>query len=113
MSIENEASEFPTTGDAMIDLLVSGQRGWYEIKGKSCTIYLEPRPAYCDRGHWYAKLDGIGLDLHIDGADGWPRYYFDIERARLELEEWLKWRKQWVEGAKWTHHTMEELDEKN
>lgn len=89
-------------------ILASGDKGWYEIKGKNCTIYLEPRPAYCDRGHWYAKLDHEP-PLNIDYADGWPRYYFDFDRAKLELEDWLRWRKQWID-AEWTHHTMDELD---
>lgn len=65
---------------------------WYEINGLECTIYLEQRPAYCDRGNWLAKLDAIGgteLAIELDDQDGWPRYYFDLERAKLEIEAWL------------------------
>lgn len=52
-------------------------------------IWIEPRPSYCDRGHWKANVDGIAS---IDGADAFPRYYMDLERAKLEMSEWLDWR---------------------
>jgi len=67
---------------------------WLECECKGGKIYLESRPHYCDRGNWYAKL-GLIFDKDIpgtfvDGADGWPRYYFDLERAKLELEAWIR-----------------------
>ena len=52
-------------------------------------VWLMARPAYCDRGHWYAGVEGIGS---IDGADCFPRYYMDFTRAQLELQDWLQWR---------------------
>jgi hypothetical protein len=65
------------------------------IRGKECFITLEPRPYYCDRGNWIAKLFPTGeLGMEIDGSDGWPRYYFDEARAKLEIEAWLIKRKQ-------------------
>lgn len=71
--------------------------GWIEIKGKECRITLETRPSYCDRGNFIAKLFPIGrLELSIDHQDGWPRYYFDQDRAKLECEDWLKKRGQWI-----------------
>jgi len=33
----------------------------------------------------------------MDAADGWPRYYFDLERAKAEIEAWMRKRKEWVE----------------
>jgi hypothetical protein len=70
---------------------------WQEINGKECLITLEPRLRYCDRGNFIAKLFPRGrLALEIDEADCWPRYYFDEERARLEVEAWLKKRGQWI-----------------
>jgi len=70
---------------------------WQEITGKECLIILERRPGYCDRGNFIAKLFPHGaLELSIDEADGWPRYYFDEERAKLEVEAWLKKRGQWI-----------------
>ena len=68
---------------------------WWSIRGKECEITLEARPAYCDRGNFIAKVFPSGkLALEIDHQDGWPRYYFDEDRARLEIEAWLKKRKQ-------------------
>ena len=52
-------------------------------------VYLMPRPHYCDRGHWYAVVDGIG---NLDDADAFPRFYMDLDRAKQELAEWLAWR---------------------
>lgn len=70
---------------------------WWEIDGRDCRIYLEPRPPYCDRGNWLAKIDlrcTRPHALNLDWCDGWPRYYFDFERARLEIEAWLEKRGQ-------------------
>jgi hypothetical protein len=65
------------------------------IYGKRCNITLEPRPHYCDRGNWLAKLFPHGkLAMEIDGQDGWPRYFMDLDRAKLECEDWLKKRGQ-------------------
>lgn len=61
-----------------------------EIRGKECVVTLETRPSYCDRGNFIAKLFTHGsLVMEIDSADGWPRYYFDETRAKLEIEAWL------------------------
>ena len=72
-------------------LLIWEQRaGFEEIQGRECLITLEPRPHYCDRGNYVAKLFAFGdLSLEIDESDGWPRYYFDRERAKAEVEAWL------------------------
>lgn len=72
--------------------------GYQEIRGRECSITLEPRPHYCDRGNFIAKLHPEGrlgrLRLDIDDADGWPRYYFDEGRAKAEIEAWLRKRGQ-------------------
>lgn len=77
------------------------------IQGKACVIYLENRPHYCDRGNFIAKIftreDAPAADimeLSLDEADGWPRYYFDENRAKAECEAWLIKRKQAVEQPK-------------
>jgi len=63
---------------------------WQEICGRECVITLEPRPPYCDRGNFVAKLFPQGeLAREIDQQDAWPRYYFDEQRAKLEIEAWL------------------------
>lgn len=74
--------------------------GYQEAKGKDCTITLEARPHYCDRGNFLAKLFPVGqLALDVDGSDNWPRYYFDEQRAKLEIEAWLQKRGQLLPPA--------------
>lgn len=71
--------------------------GYTEIIGKECTITIEPRPSYCDRGNFIAKIFPSGrLIMDMDAQDGWPRYYMDELRAKLEIEDWMKKRNQWV-----------------
>lgn len=57
--------------------------------GHVYEVTLEPRPVYCDRGHWIGKCHGV---TDLDGADAFPRYYMDCDRAKAELADWLKWR---------------------
>lgn len=73
-----------------------GTTTWQEIKGLDCLISLEKRPAHCDRGNFLAKISvtGDAIRLSLDGADLWPRFYFDEERAKLEVEAWLEKRGQ-------------------
>jgi hypothetical protein len=41
--------------------------------------------------------------MSLDHADLWPRYYFDFERAKLEIEAWMKKREQFdPEKSKWS-----------
>jgi hypothetical protein len=64
--------------------------GCLQVQGQDCTITLEPRPDYCDRGNYLARLFPRGpLRREIDGTDGWPRYYFNLDRAKAEVEAWL------------------------
>jgi len=65
------------------------------IKGRECVVYLSPRPAHCDRGRYIAQLDAMGdLGRDLNYADLWPRYYFDLERAKAEVEAWMRCRGQ-------------------
>jgi hypothetical protein len=70
--------------------------GYWTVSGRECVITLEPRPHYCDRGNFIAKLTSMSGSLarDLDDADAWPRYYFDFERAQLEVEAWLTKRDQ-------------------
>jgi hypothetical protein len=70
--------------------------GWQEIDGKNYTICLERRPYYCNRGNYIAKIIEVRGDFDLDGQSGWPRYYFDEDRAKLEIEAWLEKRGQRV-----------------
>jgi len=73
-----------------------GNETYEEIEGRDCFISLEPRPTYCDRGNFLAKLFITDArKLFIDDADAWPRYYMNLERAKAEIEEWLQKRGQW------------------
>lgn len=98
----------PRTGETHEPPIPSTQRvsrwAWrensatWEIWGRHCWIWMDSRPAYCDRGRWLARVESLDhITLFIDGADGWPRYYFDLDRAKLEIEAWLKFRNQWME----------------
>ena len=79
---------------------------YWSIKGTECEITLEPRPHYCDRGNFIAKLFPSGkLTLEIDRSDCWPRYYFDLERAKLEILDWLKKRNQYATEL-WTENDI-------
>ena len=52
------------------------------------AAWIEPRPAYCDRGHWKMHVELPD----IDGQDGFPRYYMCLAAAKSETEAFLKWR---------------------
>ena len=41
------------------------------------------------------------MALEFDAADMWPRYYFDLGRAKAEIEAWLIKRKQFVSSNDW------------
>jgi hypothetical protein len=60
---------------------------------KHGAIYLEARPAYCDRGRYSVKVFPLhGHDCKscdVDDQDMFPRYYFDKERAKLEVQAWV------------------------
>jgi hypothetical protein len=72
---------------------------WWEIRGKECLIWMESRLGN-DRGNWVAQVSvdrNHELALSLDHQDGWPRYYFDLARAKAEIEAWLRRRGQWVD----------------
>lgn len=72
---------------------LDGCPGYWAINSDNppCEITIEARPDYCDRGNWIAKLHPEGyLSQEIDLSDLWPRYYFDLERAKQECEAWLE-----------------------
>jgi len=63
---------------------------YLELKHPSgVCITIEERPSYCDRGNYIAKISSTG-SLWIDDADGWPRYYFDLNVALSEIDAFLK-----------------------
>jgi hypothetical protein len=61
----------------------------HKFAGHEVHAFIQPRPDYCDRGHWVFNVDG---PLEHDGADSFPRYFMDLERAKAEAEAYLLWR---------------------
>jgi len=53
------------------------------------NLWIETRPVYCDRGRYLAKTDAP-----LDAQEGFPRYYFDLEIAKRELQAWIDARKE-------------------
>jgi hypothetical protein len=72
------------------ELMPGALGGYWEVQYKNVHISIEPRPHYCDRGRWVAKISAT--EMWLDEADCWPRYYFDLERAKLECEAFMKLR---------------------
>jgi len=58
--------------------------------------WIVPRPKYCDRGRF--SMDTNLPD--IDAADSFPRYYMDLERAKRETEEFVRWRLECIKARK-------------
>jgi hypothetical protein len=70
--------------------------GCHNLHVGNVHVWIQKRPAYCDRGHYVGNINGIfdpvtGINS-IDHQDGFPRYYMNLDRAKAELEEWLQWR---------------------
>lgn len=61
-----------------------------------CSIEIWPRPFYCDRGKWEVHVLDEGFPTNpnpFDGSDMFPRLFFDLDRAKAEMEDLLKCRK--------------------
>lgn len=89
--------------DVMADLTAAGRKPIWHINGLDCSIEICARPAYCNRGKLIATIQAEGdlRRLSLDAADGWPRYYFDLDRAKAEVEAWMHNRAQWTERSAW------------
>ena len=71
------------------------ERVWC-LRLNECLIYLEARPAHCDRGRWWAKVICPGYPTNhnpVDNQDRFPRFYFDLTRAKRELCDFAMTRK--------------------
>lgn len=70
-----------------------GKPHYWSIERPYCEVTIEPRPHYCDRGRYVAKVFPRGeYKAEFDNQDGWPRYYFDWDRMLAEIEAWLAMR---------------------
>jgi hypothetical protein len=63
------------------------------------VAHLFERPPYCDRGRWHANIDVGGF--HKSDADPWPRYYFNLPFAKLEVLAYLEAKKVNTENTEW------------
>ena len=56
-------------------------------------IYIEKRNWYCDRGRYGFWAESKNDDkVCIDFADGFPRYFFSLQRAFDEMHDWIEFR---------------------
>lgn len=64
--------------------------GCFRIKGKHCLIWIRPEPSYSDRGDWMAHVEVADeTKLTVDSHDLWPRYFFGLDVAMNQCEQWL------------------------
>lgn len=72
------------------------KKSFVDIEIKDGQLTIQKRPPYCDRGNYivnvFVNIDS--LDLHIDEADMFPRYYFDLGCLVKEMNLWVMKRKQ-------------------
>lgn len=65
---------------------------WVQDKqGTWIHAFLSLRPCYCDRGHIQLTIEGP-LNLNLDEADRFPRYFFTFAEADKHTRAFLKWR---------------------
>ena len=56
-------------------------------------IWIIERPGYCDRGRYGWGCESKDQYLFtIDEADGFPRYFFSLQRLLDELNDWVQFR---------------------
>lgn len=69
--------------------------GNIEGRGDGFIIYMMARPSYCNRGRYHVLIEGtltprgFLLNREIDHSDGFPRYYFDRDRAMAEMRDFV------------------------
>jgi hypothetical protein len=61
-------------------------------------FYVAKRNSYCDRGRFLVHLDTQGAGT-VDGADLFPRYYFNKQRMLDELEDFVNAREECRDAA--------------
>lgn len=67
---------------------------YVEIELAEVTITITKRPPYCDRGRYGFLVENKNADNEIiDWADGFPRYFFSLQRAIDEIADWIEFRK--------------------
>ena len=66
-------------------------------------LLIQRRPGYCDRGRWFVIVGASGVS-ELDHQEGFPRYYFDLTRAKEEMEDWVNAREECRSATKGEPH---------
>jgi hypothetical protein len=91
------------------DALQDGRAGIFdrcveaiEIATDHGVISIEPRPGHCDRGRVLVRVEPRHARncsaCDVNDADGFPRYFFSLDRALAEVSDWMAARN-WKPGA--------------
>jgi hypothetical protein len=65
------------------------------VNNHRASFYMQPRPNYCDRGHWQVMCEGFWDENKInsiDEADFFPRLYMSLASAKDEIQRFVAWR---------------------
>lgn len=77
--------------------------GIIEIDLPYVDISIQKRNTYCDRGRYGVHCSSkVGLEppvIHVDGQDGFPRYFFKLQNLFNELHEWIEFRFQRIKSG--------------
>jgi hypothetical protein len=79
----------------------------YELwRSGQMIAWMCERPSYCNRGRYHGMYEAA---CHVSEADPWPRYYFDLEFGKREMELWLKAHRVDTEGGIWRFRPFAEI----
>lgn len=67
-------------------------------KDGKMIAWMQERPSYCDRGRYHAIVE---VPHFQSDCDPWPRYYFDLDRGKAEVEAYLDAKRIDHKGAEW------------
>lgn len=73
------------------------EHGYMTIDLPHAIITVHKRNFYCDRGRFGFDAQvkqGFHHKLNIDWSDAFPRYFFKLQRAWDELNDWILFNKQ-------------------
>jgi hypothetical protein len=87
-----------TARDALLQAIALANETHELRRNGEMLAWIQRRPSYCDRGRYHA---GLEVNVWRSEADPWPRYYFDLARAKAEVEAYLVAKKIDVTGAAW------------
>lgn len=79
------------------------------LRSSDAVIWMNARPDYCDRGRVLVHVEPKSPLFCVDHADLFPRYFFDLARAKAEMVDWLIARKQKV-LIDWTSVNIDEFN---